>query len=256
MPYATNEGVRIHYQLDGNPDGLPVVLHCGFTGTLRSWYDNGYVDALRDDYRLILLDPRGHGESDKPHDPVSHAYDRRVGDVLAVLDAAGIAEAVFWGYSMGGRVGFAAASAALARFRGFIIGGMHPYAPTPENTAETPLLRQGMAHLVAAIEQHAGPLPPAVRERLLTQDADALVASNLATAEAPSFAESLADLRVPMLVYVGTLDTAYHDLAQRATAGQGQVTFVSLPELNHMAGFTRTDVVLPLAITFLAGLSS
>jgi pimeloyl-ACP methyl ester carboxylesterase len=67
MPYATNDGVCIHYQEEGS--GPPLVLLHGFTLSLEHWRDSGYVTALRDDSRLILMDPRGHGASDKPHDP-------------------------------------------------------------------------------------------------------------------------------------------------------------------------------------------
>lgn len=252
MPYAMNDGLRIYYEREGS--GPPLILHGGFMQRLQHWQAlAGYVDALKSDYSLILMDPRGHGGTDKPHDPALHTYERRVADVLAVMDDAGIADATFWGYSMGGRVGYAAAHYAPARFRAFIIGGMHPYAPTPENTSETPLLRGGMANFVAALEQRSGPLPPAMRDDLLSLDAEALVASNLATAEAPNFAPALSRLTVPMLVYVGALDEGYHDLAQRAAAGQERVTFVSLPGLNHFEGFSRSDIVLPLVCDFLAG---
>jgi len=64
MPYADNQGVRIHYQIEGL--GHPLVLQHGFTESIEDWYECGYVDALRRDYRLILVDARGHGKSDKP----------------------------------------------------------------------------------------------------------------------------------------------------------------------------------------------
>ena len=35
MPYATNDGVRIHYEVEGN--GTPLVLHIGFLGSLEDW---------------------------------------------------------------------------------------------------------------------------------------------------------------------------------------------------------------------------
>jgi pimeloyl-ACP methyl ester carboxylesterase len=69
MPYTTNQGIRIHYQLEGA--GPPLILHHGFTASLEAWYDWGYVDALQHDYRLIVVDARGHGGSDKPHDPTA-----------------------------------------------------------------------------------------------------------------------------------------------------------------------------------------
>jgi pimeloyl-ACP methyl ester carboxylesterase len=45
------------------------------------------VDALKLDYRLILVDARGHGASDKPRDPQAYLLENRVGDVTVVLDA-------------------------------------------------------------------------------------------------------------------------------------------------------------------------
>jgi pimeloyl-ACP methyl ester carboxylesterase len=101
MPYADNGGVRIHYQVEG--EGRPaLVLQHGFTESVVDWYESGYVETLRSDYRLILIDARGHGASDKPHDPDAYLLNRRVSDVVAVLDASDIAKALFWGYSIGG----------------------------------------------------------------------------------------------------------------------------------------------------------
>ena len=90
MPSTNSDGVRIYYEVLGNAAGPPILLHHGFTGDWRDWQQFGYVDALGQDYRLLLLDARGHGASDKPHDPAAYAMDRRAGDVLAVLDAASV----------------------------------------------------------------------------------------------------------------------------------------------------------------------
>ena len=67
MPYTTNQGVRIHYQVEG--EGPPLVMQHGFTDSIETWYELGYVDTLKHDYRLILVDARGHGHSDKPRTP-------------------------------------------------------------------------------------------------------------------------------------------------------------------------------------------
>ena len=75
MPYTDNGGVRIHYQTEGS--GPPLVLQHGFTSSIEGWYEYGYVDVLKRDYQLILIDARGHGASDKPHDAGSSA--REVG---------------------------------------------------------------------------------------------------------------------------------------------------------------------------------
>jgi pimeloyl-ACP methyl ester carboxylesterase len=78
-----------------------VVLQHGFTSCLEYWYQCGYVGALRSKYRLILIDPRGHGDSDKPHDEESYTLDHRVADMTTVLDALGIGRSHFWGNLMG-----------------------------------------------------------------------------------------------------------------------------------------------------------
>ena len=77
---------------------------------------------------MILVDARGHGGSDKPHDEASYTLDQRVADVTAVLDAERIEKAHFWGYSMGGWVGFGMAKYAPHRVNALIIGGQHPFA--------------------------------------------------------------------------------------------------------------------------------
>ena len=125
MPYANNHSVRIHYQVEG--EGPPLVLQHGFTSSLQNWYAYGYVAALRQNIKLILIDARGHGQSDKPYDPQAYALQHRVEDVLAVLDALQVDNAHYLGYSMGGRIGFGIVKYHPERFLSLIIGGMHPY---------------------------------------------------------------------------------------------------------------------------------
>ena len=67
MPFANNEDIQIHYEVEGA--GPPVVLQHGLTSNISAWYDYGYVSALKKDYQLILISARGHGQSHKPHVP-------------------------------------------------------------------------------------------------------------------------------------------------------------------------------------------
>jgi hypothetical protein len=53
MPHVVNQGVRIHYEMEGS--GPPLVLQHGTLGSGADWNDFGYVDALKDNYQLILL---------------------------------------------------------------------------------------------------------------------------------------------------------------------------------------------------------
>ena len=69
MPYAINQGIKINYQIEG--DGPSLVLLHGGLSNLQMWYELGYVEALKNDYQLILIDLRGHGSSDKPGMPAT-----------------------------------------------------------------------------------------------------------------------------------------------------------------------------------------
>lgn len=148
--------------------------------TMESWYDYGYVSALKNDYRLVLLDSRGHGASDKPHRLEAYELKKRVDDVVAVLDDLGIAQAHFFGYSMGGWIGFGVARYAPERFRSLIIGGQHPYTQNMNWLRQ--LVRYGVENrpeLSVAIweENFFGTLSSEIRERMIAYDYEALLAA-------------------------------------------------------------------------------
>jgi pimeloyl-ACP methyl ester carboxylesterase len=80
VAFAQNGDLQIHYEVEGS--GPPVVLQHGFSDSLESWREYGYVDALAGEHQVILVDCRGHGQSDKPHDPSLYGLDDMAGDVV------------------------------------------------------------------------------------------------------------------------------------------------------------------------------
>ena len=84
MPYVQSSGARIYYKVEGT--GPPIVMTHGYSDSLVDWYEAGYVDALRDDYQLVMIDCRGHGLSDKPRAQEAYTMEMRVADVHAVMD--------------------------------------------------------------------------------------------------------------------------------------------------------------------------
>jgi len=123
MPYVQNDQIRIHYHVEGR--GPALVLQHGLLGSLEDWHSFGYVTGLEDSYRLILIDQRGHGHSDKPYDSASYSLEQNTADVIAVLDDLKIPRASYFGYSMGGWIGFGVAKYASERFDSIIIGAAH-----------------------------------------------------------------------------------------------------------------------------------
>ena len=247
MPYVHSQGVRIHYQTEG--EGPPLVLQHGFTDSLASWYECGYVPALQQHYRLILLDARGHGGSEKPHEPAAYQAQLFVADILAVLDHLHIPKAHFWGYSMGGRIGFTTAKYAPERVSSFIIGGAHPYQENRDALA--PWLQELQKGAGAIAPLWEVPLSPALQARLLANDIEAIVAYWRQRMESPGFAEMLSTLPMPCLLYAGEADGRYAN-AKGCVTHIPNATFFSLPGLKHAEGFFRSDLVLPHVTRFLA----
>jgi pimeloyl-ACP methyl ester carboxylesterase len=255
MPYAANAGVRIRYETEGH--GPPLVLHIGFIGGLEDWIDAGYAAALRDRYRLILVDPRGQGGSDKPRDPAAYSARNRVGDVLAVLDAEGADRAHSWGYSLGGWVGFALGVFAADRVAALVVGGAHPFAGNPRPIAGDFFLdgmREGMAPFVAAreAEDPAYFVSAGERAQWLAGDVAALRAARLSNLTAPDLEpEAVAAIPVPTLIYAGSDDTP--EPKRRAADLLPNGAFVAIEGLDHAQAFNRADLVLPHVLAFLAG---
>src|SRR5678816_3518370 len=80
--YFDAGGVRLRYVEQGA--GEPVVLVHGFTNTLEVWAKNGIVQDLARNYRVIAFDSRGHGKSDKPHEPARYGREMAL-DVVRLL---------------------------------------------------------------------------------------------------------------------------------------------------------------------------
>ncbi|TFG01963.1 MAG: alpha/beta hydrolase [Promethearchaeota archaeon] len=102
MPYFDNEGVKIYYEIEGTGPDL-LMIH-GFAANIEmNWKISNWIKTLKDENRLILMDCRGHGKSDKPTDPAQ--YGLKMGeDVIKLMDHLSIQKANLFGYSMGSRI--------------------------------------------------------------------------------------------------------------------------------------------------------
>jgi pimeloyl-ACP methyl ester carboxylesterase len=254
MAFATNpdDGIRIYYEVEG--DGPPLVIHSGLTEGILNWRVNGYVDALRDAYRLVLLDPRGHGRSDKPHDPQQYRLSLMAADVVNILDELSIERAHYLGYSLGAGVGCLAVHSAPDRFLSLIAGGGALYLPVPFVVNFLPVFRQGPEALVAALDQPPGTLPDSRRTQLLDTDTEAIAALITAHSEPFSLEPLLPDISVPSLIYVGEEDVLYPEV-RRAADLLPNARFVTLPGLDHFQAASRADLVLPHVTAFLSDIT-
>ena len=97
----SHDGVKLRYIESGQ--GAPVILMHGFTGSAVSWTNNGVFQSLAEDFHVMAFDARGHGQSDKPHNPDMYGANMAL-DALAVMDHFDYEKAHVVGYSMGARL--------------------------------------------------------------------------------------------------------------------------------------------------------
>ncbi|OHC21251.1 MAG: 3-oxoadipate enol-lactonase [Pseudomonadales bacterium RIFCSPHIGHO2_02_FULL_60_43] len=100
MPYFNNDDCQLHYEDYGH--GAPVLLVHGLGSSTRDW--EYQVPELARHYRVIALDVRGHGRSDKPRE--RYSIKGFAEDVAALIEHLQLAQVHLVGISMGGMIGF------------------------------------------------------------------------------------------------------------------------------------------------------
>lgn len=119
VPRFESDGLALHYVERGPRDAPPVVLLHGLLWS--SWLQTRLARLLDDEYRVLLLDLRGHGRSDRPTDPAVYDWRHFVGDVVALLDHVEVDRAVVGGVSLGANVGLGMGFHAPERLAGMIL---------------------------------------------------------------------------------------------------------------------------------------
>ena len=118
-------GVRLHYEVHGPEEGPPIVLVHGFASDYQlNWVGTRWQETLtKAGHRVIGLDCRGHGSSDKPHDASAYALETMTADVQRLLDHLEIETANYLGYSMGAKIGVQAMLDFPKRLGRVVLGG-------------------------------------------------------------------------------------------------------------------------------------
>lgn len=252
MSYATNhlDGLRVSFEDWGGP-GAPVVVYTGFLDPIAVAETSGIPLGLRDEFRMIFADHRGHGDSDKPHDPEAYALPLRVADHIAVLDALGIRRAHVIGFSWGARLGFAIGEHAPDRVRSLVLCGNQPYGWD----LSTPIARAvaagveasrtgGMRALIEGFESGLGVrFSEPARTLELENDPGAIEAAWRSVAAEGAISDDLTRWRTPCLIYAGGEDEM-HDAARRAAEEIPNAVFLSLPGHTHVSAEGEVRAIL------------
>lgn len=187
----------------------PIVLIHGFASTHAvNWLFPQWVKTLTEDgRRVIVLDNRGHGRSQKIHDPAAYDLSLMAGDVAALLAHLGVERADVMGYSMGARIAVTLALDHPEQVRSLILGGIGANLVTSS-------LPRGLAEAMEAerIEDIDDPLLKMFRGFAEATRAD--LRSLAACARGPHQSidrARLAKIAVPVLICVGTRDEVAGD---------------------------------------------
>jgi len=199
--------------------GPAVLLIHGFTADIeRSWVETGILPDLARDHRVVAFDLRGHGRSDKPHDP--RAYDEIAHDAVRLLDFLGIPKTHVVGYSLGGIIVAKLLATHPDRFLSAVLGGA-AYRRSQSERADRAADEAGReieGGVYRALLVSTAPTdePPLGEEAILTRsraiaarnDQRALAALMRSRRALVVTDTEIAAVRVPSLAVVGSADPA------------------------------------------------
>lgn len=262
MPFTTNDGVDIHYEVVGQ--GPNLVLQHGLTVSgQENWGASGWVDRLVTDFRLIIVDARGHGQSQKPSEQEAYTRKLMAQDVVAVLDDLGVEKASFLGYSMGALIGYSLLKHHVERLRAIVLGGASPFGITPAAEAyRIALIKRyeigaefGAEASIKYIYETIGELHPemeAIYRQKTRADYLAYIAILRQGLDHPfNFTETVRSIQIPCLIYAGDEDVLLTEQDREALSTSDNFDFVRLPRLDHAGAVFELDAVVPLVKDFL-----
>ncbi|UCD69515.1 MAG: 3-oxoadipate enol-lactonase [Betaproteobacteria bacterium] len=144
---AKTNGVELNYEVYGE-QGSWVVLSHSLACHLHMW--DAQIDMLKDRFRVLAYDTRGHGKSDAPSG--GYTLDQLVQDARGLLSGLGIEKAHWVGLSMGGMIGMEYALRHPGEFRSLVLCDTTSRMPTEMAPAWAERIKianeQGMAALV------------------------------------------------------------------------------------------------------------
>ncbi len=238
--FATaSDGVRIAYESVG--DGPPTLLIHGFAASReQNWRGPGWYETLTAaGRRVIAMDCRGHGDSDKPHNAEAYHHDIMARDALAVLDACNLEAADLLGYSMGGFIAMHLLMAYPHCIEKLAIGGVgenYLLGTSEEDNLANPAVRALIAEALLAEDVTSVSHTTAQNFRAFAdqnnKDRIALAACMRSIRYVYS-ASQLAGSTRPVLVVAGELDAIAGAPGPLAAAfGDGRAVMV--PRRDHM----------------------
>jgi pimeloyl-ACP methyl ester carboxylesterase len=230
MHKFNSDSVEIAF--DDVGQGAPVLLIHGFASNGRvNWVDTGWVKTLVDGgFRVITMDNRGHGESEKLYNPDLYSAGEMAEDARRLLDHLGLSRAYVMGYSMGARIAAFLTIAHPSRVGAAVFAGLASRMITGVGGGPEIAKALEAASLLDVTDVEARVFR--VFAEQTRGDLKALAAC-IKSSRVKITAEMLATIKTPVLVVVGEEDDVAGEIGPLLAAIPG-ATGVTLPRRNHM----------------------
>lgn len=251
--WCNSDGVQLHYTDQGA--GVPVILMHGYAMTTDiTWRGNGTIDFLSQDYRVITLDLRGHGLSDKPRGDDDYGVEM-ARDVVRLMDCLGIPRAHVVGNSLGGLVAIKTATMFPDRVLSLTACGMgwaryEDKQQVVEDLANAIAAEGGIRPLVQYLRPPDAPMNSLALAALNTfilsfNDAQALAAMTRQMPELEVTEEQLRNLPMPVLNIAGSRDPLLPDVFKmEALVPNPRLAVVEGADHFNLAGQPETRAAL------------
>jgi pimeloyl-ACP methyl ester carboxylesterase len=230
-------GVRLHVEehCRAGAGGSPVLVLHGFGGSATAM--EPVVAGLAAHHRVLAPDLIGHGRSEAPATEARYGWDAVRAQLVALLDALGVARAHLFGFSLGGRIALQLA------------------ARTPDRVRSVVAVGARCAWLDDAERERRRGSDATLATRLAADGAHGLAAAlrALGAADQPETdTKALAARGTPVLLVAGDADRGPLAAARALAERLATLRAVAVPEAGHRAHLERTQEVVRLALDFYA----
>ena len=240
-------GITIHYRIDGAA-GAPWLVFSNSLATSTAMWDD-QAEALKDSFRVLRYDQRGHGETEAPGG--RYPFDTLLADAMGLLDALSIEKAHFAGLSMGGATALGLAERHPERFDRIVVCDS-PCQSTPQSSQQwedriAVAQKEGMEALVEPTVTRWFPAetvaknPPyldKVRAMIRATPVDGFIGCSAALA-AHDYASAVATVTRPVLFLAGEKDGATPSAMRKLSEKLRGSRYVELPGAGHISNMDR-----------------
>ena len=227
--FSSFDGTKIYYEVRGK--GKPVLLVHGFISNSTSWKRAAlYTNLLENGYKVILLDMRGNGKSDKPHDSLAYDNDAEAKDIMKLIDILKIKQYSAIGYSRGSII-TARLLVLDKRVQNAVLGGMGLDFTNPEWPKRKMFYRALMGDSIPQLK--------GVVDYVRSQGLDQLALAYLQKAQPSTSKEMLGKIKQPVLVICGDKDSDNGSAAELAKILPNNSIATTPGDHNHAAAKTE-----------------